>query len=189
MTEALRLFCWPVLFFRGVADSDIDWLRAVLPLALYVGGASVVVAGQAEGAMLVIALIVSVMSSFVGTLVVFWCYVGVVVAFDVFFSFSQRYRKLIECVALAHWPVGVWSCVVAVGAVGWFLSGGISPDDLESRVVSVAQGIGSTAFLCVCALCDAVSRAVSGASVGVSVSLAVVLAVLFVLGPWALGFL
>lgn len=76
MAKALRLFGSPVLFFRGVADSDIDWLSAVLPLALYVGGASVmasvVVAGQAEGAMLVIALIVSVMSSFVGTLVVFW---------------------------------------------------------------------------------------------------------------------
>lgn len=104
MAEVLRMFGSPVLFFREVANSEIVWFRAILPVALHVAGvsvsSSVVVAGQVEGAVIFIAIMLSVVSTFIGLLVVFWCYVGVVILFDLLFSFSREYRKLIECIAL-----------------------------------------------------------------------------------------
>lgn len=192
MAEVLRMFGSPVLFFREVANSEIVWFRAILPVALHVAGvsvsSSVVVAGQVEGAVIVIAIMLSVVSTFIGLLVVFWCYVGVVILFDLLFSFSREYRKLIECIALAHWPIAIWSCVAAVAIAGWFLFGDIPVDLMRSRAFLTGQGIGLTVSICVCALCGAVARAVSGVSVVVSTLLAVFLAGAFVLGPWALDF-
>ena len=90
MAEVLRMFCSPVLFFREMAKLGD---RLVLPVALHVAGvsvsSSVVVAGQVEGAVIVIAIMLSVVSTFIGLLVVFWCYVGVVILFDLLFLFRE----------------------------------------------------------------------------------------------------
>ena len=192
MTDILRLFTSPVTFFRGVANIDIAWPRAILPVALYVAGvslsSSIIVARQSEWSLVVVNILLSVVSTFIGLLVVFWCYAGIVITCDLLFAVSRKYRKLIECVALAHWPVAVWSCLVALTVAGWFGFGDLPQDVTGSQAFLIVQGIGLTISMCVCALCGVAVRAVSGVPVVVAVLMVMFLSSVFVLVPWVVGF-
>lgn len=217
-----RLFVAPVAFFASRRAAEVSWRAAIVPLAVYLVATLVSVEvftvrtlGAYRGALADrgladvglaswVSAVIAGMSTAFGLTIMFWCHVGAVMLFDLLLSFSGQHRKLIECVALAHWPSAAWSGVSAIILVLWFVPGDVtlpvdlSPEDVQRTTARYIRDLqtGSSVLLTIQALSVLVGGYVAGLSgvvlmvvsrlsVWSATVAALVIGVTFTVLPWA----
>lgn len=202
MRSVVDFITSPVCFFRNMAKEDVDFSRAVVPVAIYVVFESAApgvlgVRNIDDSAMPAIQVAAMLFGSITGAVISCALLLGSVLAINIMvFGVSLDHRRMLKCCGITYWSQVPWSIVnlVVVLSLEFPDLSGVSVESIARRVeqfegspaITTLRLVGVYFGLWLVTLHCCVLRALSGASVRSAWVVGVVLAAVFVVVPWVI---